>query len=115
MLFKGRSINQRLGVVVDVDHERFVGLGLILPETDQSALLILSDVVAKVNESRDLFAGSAARIDDHTAPQISLREREEIKPCDNAEVVPATLECFEQVAIGVFVGIDDTTVAKNDL
>lgn len=95
MLGERRRIDDRFGIFVRIQHDRLVVFRSILPEADQRSVFILDDIIAKVDECRDLLGSGVGRIHSHTAPQITLSKSVEIETCDNTQIIPSTFEGLE--------------------
>ena len=115
MRVKRRGICDRFRIFIGVDHGRLVGVRHVLPEADQRRILILDNIVVEVDECRDLLGSGAVRIHHHTAPQITRFKREEVEAGDDTKIIRSAFQSLEQVGIGVFVGIDDASIAEDDL
>lgn len=115
MLSENRSIGDRFRVFKSIDRVRYVAFRCILPKADQRPVFILGDVVIKIDECRNLFRSGVLWIYNQTAPQIVLSKSEKIETGDNTQIVPSTFKGLEQVGIGIFVGIHNSSVAENNL
>ena len=54
-------------------------------------------------------------IEDEPAPHLALRKSVEVKSGDDAEIIETAFERFEEIRMGVYIGIHNAARAKDNL
>lgn len=69
------------------------------------------EVVRQVDQS--IYDGVCLTygVNDCAVPDVVSRERLHIESCDDAEIIAASLQCTEQVCVGILIRLNDSSVA----